>query len=678
MSKPLLYIEKLTNVSNPQIPGFFAVSTAPINVEGDDLPAHKQQVPSSLQTDLQKQQNINRIVEYLYQRSLTFSDKKTDFLELVISTNGFSSSKETTLKRFEEVYSYINHDSSNQFKQRANNLMFIGYRWTSEPLVGGINWWFERLVHAVTALPILPRIILIFGSISILISLFYKPSFLSVLTPISFLFSVLILILTTSFFIVITLILLRVSIYFRDVYRATNFGVPDLVELIRQLDKGLLCKVKEQHIQNIKLITKLKTRLIQKVENELNLQGIFITVEERAIVKVVCERVANDYCKDNFVGEINPEDFNLQDLGSNTLENFNKIVEIASTIIKQEQDRDFVRLRERARDILENKAKIYWSNKNRIKLTFIGHSLGAYLVTSAVRTLSDVFDINSVGTLGLTNKFPSSDIGRVFSLERLVLVSPDIPISTILSGRANFLRSSIRRFKETYLFSNEGDLALRLASTVANYFSFPARTRESGYRLGNVAIKDSLGYGITNLNGSFQEQNSGLLNYLFIDSLSVRNSLAWLQSRYQVDEKEDREQIARLFTYFDCTDYTDEVTQPKPKKRRVLTLAKWRWEPQWIYYIRLIIAYGLGSVDTHGGYFQGQFSQQIMYRLAFLGFGGFLDSLNQENRQAALNYFSQKCRQKKIQVILSPERYKVDITGSDRQQVRRELLSPWT
>ncbi|HCF30665.1 MAG TPA: hypothetical protein DEV81_26510, partial [Cyanobacteria bacterium UBA11049] len=118
----------------------------------------------------------------------------------------------------------------------------------------------------------------------------------------------------------------------------------------------------------------------------------------------------------------------------------------------------------------------------------------------------------------------------------------------------------------------------------------------------------------------------------------------------------NREEIANLFTYFDCTDYTDQTIEPKSKRRRVLTLKKGRWEPRLLYYLRLIIAYALGIKDTHGGYFQGQFSQQLIYRLAFLGFGGFLDSLNPDNRTSALDELSQECRQSKIQVILSPER----------------------
>jgi hypothetical protein len=64
-----------------------------------------------------------------------------------------------------------------------------------------------------------------------------------------------------------------------------------------------------------------------------------------------------------------------------------------------------------------------------------------------------------------------------------------------------------------------------------------------------------------------------------------------------------------------------------------------------------------------------------MYRLAFLGFGGLLDSFDREDRTSALDYLSQTCRRDKIQVILSPERYEVDILKRDRDRVRREMLN---
>jgi hypothetical protein len=314
-----------------------------------------------------------------------------------------------------------------------------------------------------------------------------------------------------------------------------------------------------------------------------------------------------------------------------------------------------------------------------------------------------------------------------------VLIAPDIPINTILSGRANVLQSALRRFEETYLFSNEGDLALRLASSFANYFSFPARRRASGYRLGNLAIRDTEKYGIVNLDkGKKKPPYPFSLDHLFVDSFNLSQSLKIIQAEYYMVQRENREKVYNLFTCFDCTDYTDFGQNSNSKPYRLLTIARGKWEPQLLYYLRLILANAFGGKDTHGGYFQGEFCQALMYRLAFFGFAGFLDSLipealttpvnqikltelaetinqcerqcltmrqhansevqeqlkrleeelielrNQQKilmRQSALFYLSEKCKNKKIQVILSPERYGVDILGRDRKKVRWEMLN---
>ncbi len=675
MSKSLLSISKLVNVLQPKIPGYFVASTAPINVEGDTMGKHKQQVQALPQLSTQLEETeLNQLADLLFKRVNDSSRDDLAFVEVIISINGFSNSLSATKQRVEEIYNYINKDSCPQFQNQASNLMYIGYRWPSEPLMGDNTWWWEKAVQAIAALPILPRLILLFGTIGILTSFFLPPLHSIFNTQLRFIFSAVVLILTALFSFVASLVILRLLVYFRDNYRATNYGVPDLVELIRQLDKALVSKAKEQYISEVSLIDKLVSLLLAKLMTQLKSRKL--TKQQEAVLQLICERVVKDYTKDNYIESLRLEGFSIfGDSQSREQEDIDDIVQLATQIIKEETEEEFVNIRERAVEILENKAKKYWRNKNRIKLTFIGHSMGAYVVTGAVRILSDVFDLNSVGTLGLTNKAPTSDIGNVFSLERLVLVAPDIPINTILSGRANFLRSSLRRFKEAYLFSNEGDLALRLASTVANYFSFPGRMRESGYRLGNVAIKDSEGYGIVNLNNIRQQENHKLLENLFVDSFDLHKSLAKIQASFQIDAIQDREEIANLFTYFDCTDYTDKITVLKGKKRRVLTLKQWRWEVRGLYYFRLVIAYGLGMRDTHGGYFQGEFCQQAIYRLAFLGFGGFLDSLSQRNRISALDELSQKCYQNKIQVIISPERYEVDILKREHEQVRKQMLN---
>jgi hypothetical protein len=125
--------------------------------------------------------------------------------------------------------------------------------------------------------------------------------------------------------------LLRFTVYFRDGYRATSYGIPDLVEIIRKIDR----------------------ELDQKEEEDKKGQG--------------------------------------------------------------------------------NK------RKNWVKLSFIGHSMGGYVVTSVVRILSDVFSPQSVppklhvkdaGPTDTPNEEyedprPQPYIGNVFRLTRLILVSPE-------------------------------------------------------------------------------------------------------------------------------------------------------------------------------------------------------------------------------------------------------------
>ena len=146
-----------------------------------------------------------------------------------------------------------------------------------------------------------------------------------------------------------------------------------------------------------------------------------------------------------------------------------------------------------------------WTND--VELSFIGHSMGGFVVTNTIRVLSDVFasqvsDFNAYGAgpSGEGEDAPSPNVGRCFQLKRFVLASPDIPGETLLSSRGNFLRSALKRFDEAYLFSNEGDEVLRQISTLANYFVFPTKSRNHGFRLGNTEIL-SRNFGMIDVNG---------------------------------------------------------------------------------------------------------------------------------------------------------------------------------
>jgi hypothetical protein len=198
----------------------------------------------------------------------------------------------------------------------------------------------------------------------------------------------------------------------------------------------------------------------------------------------------------------------------------------------------------------------------------------------------------------------------------------------------------------------------------------------------------------------------------------------------------DREAIADLFTYFDCTEYrdfTDYNPTGQPLAANVLTLDGQRSPLRFWAYLRLFVGFASftpgkfpkGGRDVHGGYFAGQFCKLLLYRLAFLGLQGLLDSLIEttpdelgltttlpasleadlarvraarrrsegaiavpgpsshnkppqgqpDQRRVALTYLSWLLEQKRIQAVFSPERYQVEVLGRDRNDVREGILT---
>jgi len=379
------------------------------------------------------------------------------------------------------------------------------------------------------------------------------------------------------FFVPVVITLLRLTVYFRDGYRATHYGVPDLVEVIRQLDR--------------------------------------------------------------------------------------KVSESAA---------------KRGRKI---------EHKNRVKLSFIGHSMGAFVVTNAVRILSDVFSpppvaspveeaddvsvtqflkqkgyLKKPGALNAGNagKEAAPEIGASFTLARLVLVSPDIPAETLLSNRANFLATSLRRFREAYLFSNGGDEVLRQVSPIANYFSFPTRSRDHGLRLGNTEVLADC-YGVANLK-SLESKAGHIDEESFLADLRVGRLT--LQEMFNRIEAEGQALMAlpQVFTYFDCTYYIENgvgvLTRagPKPRVSREDRLSRWD-------HGRLLLDYLPDQKpDVHSGYFNNEavLARQLIFRIACLGLAGTLAAYHAEVSGAngstltPLEAFSNTCAGKQIKVVLSP------------------------
>ncbi|MBD2110798.1 MULTISPECIES: alpha/beta hydrolase [Cyanophyceae] len=569
-----------------KIPGYFVMSSAPPNIEDAE--------EASERIQQQANQGIADIADHLHRMMGSSAD---GFAELVITVHGYNTSLHGVQAWYKNIFKYANrHDSA---ISRSPHRVFIGYRWPSENVALSEP---KKVFEALAALPPLPRDLLLTGAICALGLLILELLNALETSTWGFLISLSLVLLLALGLLMAALVVLRLIVYFRDSYRADNFGVLDLVELLRQIDQAIV------------------------------------------------QRTADS------------------------------LFPLAKTEYEQQQA------------LL--KAREYWAqrSRNKVKLSFIGHSMGGFVVTNVVRILSDVFDMRSV------NKQPPSDVGDVYRLERLILASPDIPVLTIVSSRANFLSSSLRRFSESYLFCNEGDIALRIASTTANYIAFPSRTQARGYRLGNVALQNKTGsiddYGLVNLAAldrdfpvnlsvgeAIAQSSQKVMENLFLtyERFQARGVVT-LGDLFEVQSKRDsqRATVADFFTYFDCTDYTDlkfdlQNNSCSIRPTGLLTRALGRsallpWD-----YLMLTLDYGTGKRDVHGGYFEGQFSQQLLYRLAFLGFSGYLDTLDRD-RQVALSQLHIDCQKFKIQGYLSPMRYRVSVQGGSVDGTKTDML----
>ena len=574
----------LAHESEVPVPGYFIMSSAPPNIE--------EAVESSPQVQELATKGVNDIARHLYRM---LQSERSQSSELVIAVHGYNTSLSSVQAWYKNIFKYVNR--YDEAISSRGDRVFIGYRWPSEGVALGDV---KEVIAALRALPPLPRDLLMSGAFCALMLLIFE-LFTFNESIWGFIVGLGLFALCVLGTLMLALVLLRLVVYFRDRYRANNFGVLDLVELLRQIDQAVIA---------------------------LTVAEMYPTLEESQL------------------------------------------------------------------DAATERARNYWRKRSqsKIKLSFIGHSMGGFVVTNVVRILSDVFDSSSI------NKQPTPDVGDVFRLERLILASPDIPVLTIISNRANFLASSLRRFSESYLFSSEGDIALRIASTAANYIAFPSRTQSRGYRLGNVALQNTsqseLDYGFVNLPMLDQEfpahlpigsaiahSQTRVLDNLFVTCERFqRRGIVTLADLFEVQARKDpnRVTVADFFTYFDCTDYVDIKYDPETNTcssapMGLLTRAKTKAALKPWDYLLLTLDYATSKRNVHGGYFEGQFSQKLLYRLAFLGFSDYLTTADPEP-QTALSQLHLECRQKQIQGFLSPFRYRVDIQGGSLEGTKQDLL----
>jgi pimeloyl-ACP methyl ester carboxylesterase len=515
------------------LPMYFIESTARDNIDDPAVPP-----PTS---DVLKPIEDSDIAVKLIAQTLANGKNPN----LVVMVHGFNNPYPAVLETYTAAALAINGDD----KIRADDgLVCVGYRWPSEKM--GTPWrgtWDAMptlptwLFYAGTALAVLPFLLFC------LVSHYLKSQSIQlshdVIGWISFVVHLLTLAGLTLAGLVLTAALLRAIVYFRDTYRATNYGAPDLVQIIRAID-----------------------------------------------------------------GELG----NLRGRGK----------------------------------------------KNDVELSFIGHSMGGFVVTNTIRVLSDVFarPVTALNSYGADlypddEANPTRNIGDAFVLKRFVLASPDIPAETLLSNRGNFLASAIARFEEAYLFSSEGDEVLRQISTLANYFVFPTKSRNNGFRLGNVEILSS-GFGLIPL-----KPDQDFLAMLRVGNKTVRqlsDALRETAAPSQGLPTRPKPPLPTIFSYFDCTDYRDQ-DNAKDGPRGLLTFAldRKRNNPDarlsWYSHLHLLYAYLTKlKPNVHGGYFEGLLSQQLIYRLACLGFDGTVGAYGGPDE------LWDTCKQKQIRVLVSP------------------------
>lgn len=536
---------------------YFIESTAPDNVEDRIKPPP---VPPQL-VAVDADQAIDDIAAEL---------GDSDAPNLVIMVHGFNNPPPAVFKFYASAAAAIDRDPSITGRK---GLVCVGYCWPSEKMGTPLPSWRSALPTMATWLGRFGFIILLCGIILIVLrsawylaawldpSLHQMAATLAIRPWIKDALSVFghALALSGLFIagLIFCAILLRIIVYFRDGYRATNYGAPDLIEIIRQIDRRIV-----------------------------------------------------------------------------------------------DHDGKHRRANREAR---------------RVQLSFIGHSMGGFVVTNAIRVLSDVFDVGAISprlNAGLINeqnavRFSadasapdlSPHIGHAFSLMRFVLASPDIPAEALISNRANFLASSLRRFREAHLFSNEGDEVLRQISTVANYFSFPTKSWKFGFRLGNVEILSS-GYGIIPV------ARQAILATLRIGYYTLQEIYERLRAaRGRSEDGEDlgtlQNKLPERFSYFDCTDYVDTDNDGNQRPLLTFALRLKQHNPHarmsWRQHLCLLESYlWNGKPDVHAGYFQGMLAQQLIYRLACLGYAGTIAAYG------GTPQLSQLCRDKQVRVLLSP------------------------
>lgn len=686
-SYPQFYIEDIEKLNSDDaksesIKGFTVFSTAPINVEDNEddrdkedwlrkfwLQKYKEIIDNNLSQfnenqETISQENINlRLNEHNDKQIATIAkylkDNK-DCAEITISIHGYSMTWKEVEDRNKNIY---NHVKSNY---ESSQSVFIGYRWSAEnPIQDKIPEnkqdyidSIKLLVKWVNTLKSLP-----ISTIGILIVC------LSILIAnISFVFCEYISFRTIG----INDIWINQYTLFYYVLYFTGFLFSLLYS--SNITQKILNLANQDRAIDIKNIYKILPNITVFIVTIFEILDILCKVESLN-KSLLSNQIIPFLClvhKELFIAIVSLSNFSINIISIISLGIISSLILLKFSNYFRDRYRashygvlDLVELIRK----LDKKIQDEGIKEKKIRLNFIAHSMGCFILTQTIRILSDVFDNDAI------NGNPNNNIGSSFSLGRIVLVAPDISINSIITQRSNFFISSIERCEEVYVFSNEADVVLRFMSTVANYISFPMAERKNGFRLGNISInylktvnnddkakvgdnsiidddKGSKAYGIKN----FQTEES-YIRELQDGELQIRMSEEFISLSKLSDKS-----IAKKISFFDLTDYTENG-------QGVLSFAEQKKSLNYKFfgdYFKLCLAQFISKprrINTHGGYFEGHFSQELIYGLAFLGFYKFVenrvpyiykeaDFTDEKQDLSVLDALHELCDKKKIQVIL--------------------------
>ena len=214
---------------------YFVESTAPDSVEQGFDPGGN--APEGL-TYVDADQAVEEIAEFL----TPALDPQAD-ANLVVMVHGFNTPRDRALEFYAKALDALVSDQNSLFSDPARRTVCVGYRWPSER-IGSV------LGSSLSALPFLPLVILAASALAILVASWIIVALLRLLAvwQADLLWRLELAIMMVGFLLIFTiaiLALLRAIVYFRDVYRATNYGVPDLVEVIRQIDREAVRRLEQ-------------------------------------------------------------------------------------------------------------------------------------------------------------------------------------------------------------------------------------------------------------------------------------------------------------------------------------------------------------------------------------------------------------------------------------------------